>query len=296
MISLRGKVPGYLLSKSHLIGTVSFVSLFSLLVLISSIPFSNNAWFELRMTQAFLYTMIYCMSALVLISASKWLLFKVFKNRNYEMTYAFYIGWLILEVVLLALLYSLLTLEALRKGIINLDLGFLPTFLKALEYGLISLGFPYVISAMYFAINDKDNTIRVMNYGSVVSDEILQPKDEKKITLFDNSGVLKLSVSSTNLYYIESDDNYIKVWYTDAHDSLKQYMLRCRLKTVEESFADSSLVRCHRKYIVNLDKVKVLRKEKDSYELDLDNENIDPIPITKTYEENVLACFNSSKA
>ena len=71
-------------------------------------------------------------------------------------------------------------------------------------------------------------------------------------------------------------------------------MLRCRLKTVEESFRGSSLVRCHRKYIVNMDKVKVLRKEKDGYELDLDNDSIAPIPITKTYSENVLSRFNNS--
>ena len=70
-------------------------------------------------------------------------------------------------------------------------------------------------------------------------------------------------------------------------------MIRSKMKTVEESFQGSSLVRCHRKYIVNMDKVKVLRKEKDGYELDLDNDLIPPIPVTKTYESNVLARFNS---
>ena len=134
-----------------------------------------------------------------------------------------------------------------------------------------------------------------MNYSTVVSDDVIAPKDEKKITLFDNNGVLKLSLSPANLYYIESDDNYIKVWYTDSKGLLKQYMLRCRLKTVEESFIDSSLVRCHRKYIVNMDRVKVLRKVRDSYELELDNEQIPALPITKTYEEQVLARFNDSR-
>lgn len=43
-----------------------------------------------------------------------------------------------------------------------------------------------------------------------------------------------------------------------------------------------------------MDKVKVLRKEKDGYELDLDNDSIAPIPITKTYSENVLSRFNNS--
>ena len=143
---------------------------------------------------------------------------------------------------------------------------------------------------MYFAIIDKNKTIRLLNYDNVVTDEPVLP-DTRKITLYDNSGALKLSLSTDNLYYIESDDNYIKVWYADSKGELKQYMLRCRLKTVEESFKDSGLVRCHRKYIVNIKKVKVLRKESEGYILDLDNEAIPPLSVTKTYTDLVLSYF-----
>ena len=41
-----------------------------------------------------------------------------------------------------------------------------------------------------------------------------------------------------------------------------------------------------------MDKVKVLRKEKDGYEMDLDNDLIPPISITKTYAENVLGILD----
>ena len=37
-----------------------------------------------------------------------------------------------------------------------------------------------------------------------------------------------------------------------------------------------------------MDKVKVVRKEKDGYELDIDNDSIPPISITRTYLDNVL--------
>ena len=145
---------------------------------------------------------------------------------------------------------------------------------------------------MYLAINDKNNIIRLMSYDNVVTDEINEEElSVQKITLFDNSGSLKLSVSIDNLYYIESDDNYIKVWYTDNKGELKQYMLRCRLKTVEDSFKGSALVRCNRKYIVNIKKVSMLRKENAGYVLDLGNELIPPLPVTKTYTEKILGYF-----
>ena len=158
---------------------------------------------------------------------------------------------------------------------------------------VFALAPPHLIAGLYFSLQEKDNVIRLMNYGNVVSDETFTPQSGQKITLFDNSGVMKLSITAANLYYIESDDNYIKVWYRDNDGMLKQYMLRCKLKTVEESFADSDLVRCHRKYIVNMSHVEVLYRVKDSYELRLDIDGMDPIPVTKTYESSVLARFNS---
>lgn len=295
MFSFNDKIPGYLLGKYQLIATVTFTALFSLVFLLVSVPFSHNAWFELSTPDAFGFTVLFFLIALFVVIVSKRLLYTSYKNKTGEMTYFQYILWNVVEIVIICLLYTVFTMKGDERGIIDVgQQSANHVFFDALLYCVMSLAVPYVCCAMYFAIIDKNNTIRVMNYGNVVSDEVLLPKDEKKITLFDNSGVLKLSVSSTNLYYIESDDNYIKVWYTDSHGILKQYMLRCRLKTVEDSFADSSLVRCHRKYIVNMDKVKVLRKEKDCYEMELDNDSIPPIQVTKTYEENVLARFNSS--
>jgi hypothetical protein len=204
------------------------------------------------------------------------------------MTYLGYIIWCILEIMAVGGIYTWIT-------VINIPLhGEAPIdiFSRSVLYGTISLGIPYLIAGMYFAIIDKNNTIRLMNYENVVTDEAPRENTSmQKITLFDNSGALKLSLSPENLYYIESDDNYIKVWYTDSKGDLKQYMLRCRLKTVEESFKGSGLVRCNRKYIVNIKKVSMLRKESDSYVLDLANETIPPLPVTKTYTDIVLSYF-----
>jgi len=149
------------------------------------------------------------------------------------------------------------------------------------------------IFVVFFVWRNRVQTMRLMNMGSVVSDQATAAPDEKVITLADNEGAMKLSVRLKSIYYIEADDNYIKVWYQDYTGSIKQYMLRCRLKTVEESFANSDLVRCHRKYIINIAKVQVLHKEKDGYYADLGVESIGDVPVSRTYEAAVLATFNS---
>ena len=278
------KLPGYLLGKYQLIGTVTFAVLFALVFLMLYIPFSDTAWFGLGGSVMFLLTVFYAAASILSLIVSRMLMYR--SKRMFELTYAGYTVWCLMEIVFVSALYTYLTVEFIPVGgERNIEI-----FARAFQNGLIALGIPYLIAGMYFAIIDKNNTIRLMSYDNVVTDEPIRPETQK-ITLFDNSGTLKMSLSPENLYYIESDDNYIKVWYSDSKDDLKQYMLRCRLKTVEESFKDSGLVRCHRKYIVNIKKVKVLRKESDGYYLDLDNETIPPLSVTKTYADTVLSHF-----
>ncbi|MBQ8809641.1 MAG: LytTR family transcriptional regulator [Bacteroidales bacterium] len=282
----KDKIPGYLLGKYQLIGTVTFSVLFAVVFLNIYIPFSDTAWFGLGDSVMFLLTIVFTGTAILTLIMSRLLMYR--SKRLFEMTYAGYTLWCILEIVFICGFYTWLTIDITAP----VDESVWKIFGRSLLYGTIALGVPYLISGMYFAIIDKNNTIRLMNYENVVTDEPVRPDTQmQKITLFDNSGALKLSLSPENLYYIESDDNYIKVWYTDSKGELKQYMLRCRLKTVEESFKGSGLVRCNRKYIVNIHKVNTLRKESEGYFLDLANESIPPLPVTKTYTDTVLSYF-----
>lgn len=291
MFKLYDRIPQYLLEKPQLSVTVIFTALFSVAFLMLSVPFSHNAWFNLGANQAFAFTVAFFLIATAVVVVSKRLM-NLMRTRG--MSYLSYILWNLAEVVVISLLYAFFTIQGGEMGFLELrDVDFDVLFGSAMVYGIISLGVPYTVLAQYFAIEEKNNTIRMMNMGSVVTDMSLSPREEKRITLFDNNGMMKFSIKQDNLYFIEADDNYIQVWYLDANSEMKQFMLRCRLKTVEDSFADSDLVRCHRKYIVNISKVRVLKSEDKTYSLDLDIESVDPIPISKTYEQAVLARFNS---
>ena len=283
------KLPRYLVEKHQLTGTVTFAVLFALIFLNIVVPFSDTAWFRLGNSQMFLFTAGFVFIAILILVLSRTVMYRVGKSCDF--TYLSYTLWCLSEVILICLFYTFVTVEIVGCT----DMSRMHVFLKSLAYGIVSLIIPYILSGMYFAIIDKDRTIRLMNCSNVVSDEADTAKEEDKITLFDSSGALRLSVRTANLYYIDSNDNYIKVWYTDSKGELKTYMIRCRLKTIEDSFKGTSLIRCHRKYIVNSDKVKVLRKESEGYFLDLDNMDIPPIMVTKTYMENVLSRFSVSR-
>ena len=293
---MNKKLPGYLLGKYQLIGTVTFSVLFALVFLNIYIPFSETAWFGLGDSMMFVQTLVFVSSSIALLIISRMLMYQT--RKLFELTYIEYIVWCFLEVASIAGVYTWITTDVMANEALEAMMGggSWTIYRRSFMYVLIALGMPYILSGMYFAIIDKNNTIRLMNYEHVVTDEPQKPVAElQKITLFDNSGALKMSISPENLYYIESDDNYIKVWYTDSKGQMQNYMLRCRLKTVEDSFRGSGLIRCNRKYIVNLSKVSMLRKENDGYVLDLCNESIPPLPITKTYVDSVLAYFTEQE-
>jgi len=278
-------IPGYLRERYQLLGTVTFAALFSVVFLLVSIPFSNNAWFRLGNSTFFGFTALFASISLLILIVSK---VTMYKTRSLPMTYWGYAAWCLSEIILITILYTVFTVTIARPE----DQSGIAIFFHAFVYTFICVGVPYIIAGMFFTIIDQNRTIRLMNMQDVVTDDTPEETATvQKFTLFDNNGVLKLSVSSANLYYVEADDNYIKVWYLDNKGALQTYMLRCRLKTVEESFAGSDLIRCHRKFIVNMQKVKVLQKVGATYEITLDNEEIAPIPVTKTYIEAVLKRF-----
>ena len=101
-----------------------------------------------------------------------------------------------------------------------------------------------------------------------------------------------MSVKIGNLYYIKAEDNYINVFYQRG-GAIANYMIRCKMKTIEDNCSgSSSLMRCHRSYIVNIKKVSVLHNEADGFVLDFEREGLESIPVSKTYSQQVLEAFN----
>ena len=262
-------LPRYLLDKFQLTGNLIFSVLFSIVFLALYTPFSTTAWFRLGYNETFLYTVAFMVFAIVFLVLSRTIMYKT--KYLFEIKIWQYLLWCFIEVAIISFVYVLLTVII---GKMPEDFTRTRLFMKTLLYSNIALIIPNLIASLYIMVVEKEKILRLMNYSNVVSDEPVAEKDEQKITLFDIGGTLRFSVRRSNLYYIESDDNYIKVWYDDGEGDIKQYM-----------------VRCHRKYIVNTERVKVLRKEGDSFVLELDKESITPIPVTKTYEKTVLDIF-----
>jgi len=115
-------------------------------------------------------------------------------------------------------------------------------------------------------------------------------KKPEMIVFKDDKGVVCFSVQIDALYYIESDTNYITIFYSD-NGKLEKYLMRLSLRMVLEQNASEQLVRCHRSYIVNFDKVKLYKKDKEGGIIELSHDSLPTIPVSKSHIENVLHKF-----
>ena len=144
---------------------------------------------------------------------------------------------------------------------------------------------PYIISITAFTLQDRNERLRQIEDDY---DKAMQQRDTKSlISFYDERGELQLSVTKDNLLYIESADNYSNVWYM-KNNMPKKLILRNTLKRTAELLAETNVMRCHRGFMVNMEQVKVLRREKESFYLELGVEGVKDIPVSKTYGDAVM--------
>ena len=203
----------------------------------------------------------------------------------------FYILWLFLEIVLISVFYTLLSYFQIQPTG-GESFGFAYILAKSFLVTLVALGVPYTVTDLVILLKDTQQRLMLTKSDTVESDDEVMPEHTEIINLMDNNGNLKLSVKLDNLYYIKAEDNYINVFYQRS-GAIASYMLRCKMQTIADNCVDSSsLMRCHRSYIVNIKKVSVLHNEADGFVIDFEREGLDSVPVSKTYSAKVLEAFN----
>ena len=80
-----------------------------------------------------------------------------------------------------------------------------------------------------------------------------------------------LELEANCIYYITSADNYVEVYYLQNNEVIKK-LLRTTMRNVQSNLKRfSQFYRCHRAYIVNLEKVKKVTGNAQGYRLILEN-------------------------
>lgn len=275
------ELPKFLLDKRYLVGSVVFILTFSVLFLAIYTPFSDTSWISLGDVGSLGTTLAFYVVALAILFISKLIMYASQSRINFTLWK--YILWVMAEVVIISLFYTHFTfvfVQPVEESVVNIAL-------KAFGCILLIIAIPYTILTLYAAYRTKTEELQMLQYEMSLSsaESVVYPS---LINLYDYNGALKLTINSDSLYYMESQDNYVKIFY-ENNGKLLSYMLRSRTKTIEENLADTSMVRCHRSYMVNVMKINHIRKGGKARYIVLTNDDIKPIPVSKSYFKNLIS-------
>ena len=280
---MNGKIPAYLYEKGNSTKTIVFTAVFALLFINLFEPFGSRDWYPgVSDIKYFAFSSLIILTGMLVVVISRLILTAY--SRRHDVLYWKYALWILCEIVAMAIFYTLFAKFFPKDGV---ERDLTEIFQQSLINTALVLLLPYAISWLYFSWKDK----------SAMLDDIekMRPADSRSKNLIafpDEKGDLKISVMLENLLYIESADNYATIHYLNK-SGISHFLLRNSLKWIEERYAsETPLTRCHRSYIVNMDKVKILKKIKGGIVIEIDAERTPDIPVSKTYYASFMDKFS----
>lgn len=277
-MNLKQSVPDYLTSRRNTFIQIAFTAIFTAIFIYTYRPFGYDKWYgnigNFKLLAGTAVVILVGMLVIILSRISMLIL-----KKNHEITLAFYLWMVAAEIILLGGFFTALEIFILHDSRSSFQL-----FFNAVQNTSLILLIPYVLSILFFAWKDiKRKLEQVVNQFRDPSEIFIPIKDEK--------GILRMTLKSVNILYLESNDNYVNVHYLD-NEKIKTYLVRNSLKQLEKNLKEYPICRCHRSFSVNLKNVKMIRKSKKGYELLINSPKEICLPVSKSYEKKVLDVLN----
>jgi hypothetical protein len=222
-----------------------------------------------------LITLGFIFVGMAVVAVSRWIMGVYTRKR--ELSYMQYISWVAFEILIMALIFTIAALFTdTPKPVTTL-------FYNSLVKTILILLIPYVMCYIYFIWQERVAQLRLIRERLAEDETALQAA---YVQIYDEKGEMRLSVRREHLFLLESADNYVCVWYIN-NNSPKKVLVRNTLTKVAKQLESTHIQRCHRSYIINLDLIKVMRREKEGIFVEFGVEGVPDVPISKTYVENI---------
>lgn len=214
---------------------------------------------------------------------SRLVLFLVGRKR--DLAPAAMVIWIVAELILCVSVMALVLWGLCGGGAVNLT-----PLVGDLVLGTVGvLLVPTVVTYLIRRLREAQG--EVMRLRQLLGHQDGQSKQaaDASVNFFAKGGRLAFSTRMGNILYIEAADNYVNIHYVNGEKE-ETFILFNSMKNIEKSFAGTSLMRCHRGYMVNADNVRLMRKEALGLVLEI-NHCAKTIPVSKSFAEPVTQYF-----
>lgn len=278
---MNQKIPAYLYEKGNIVRLILYTALFALVFINIYQPFNSPNWFPVSRFMYFVFSSLVILTGVLVVVVSRVIMYYHARTQNLFVWH--YVLWVLAEIIAMALFYTLF-----EKLVLHDERDFMEMIRESATNTGLVLALPYTTIWLYFAWKENARQLERLSR----EEEQMTPANKGMINFMDDKNDLKLSVQADQVLWLETADNYVKIHYLNK-GRIATFMVRSTLKIMEERLSKTSLVRCNRSIMVNFDKVKVLRKDKDGLFLGLDQENVPDIPVSKSYSDRIMLRFSA---
>ena len=272
-------IPEYINHKKNIVRQVVFTASFALVFINIYKPFSSSSLYNVSEFMFFVYSSLIILTGVMVVVISRVIMYLY--SRQNSISYYKYGLWVFLEILFMSLFYTIYTIS------VNRERDTMEVFESSIINTTLVLLLPYASFWLYLGWRESTEKLKMFQ-----SSDKLNIEKGGNISFKDERGVLRFSVAKDDVIYIESSDNYVTIHYSNK-GKVKNYLLRNRLKNLEKELLEYNIIRCHRTYLVNLDRVKVLRKEREGIIAEFELPDARDISVSKSYQKNISERFLS---
>ena len=229
------------------------------------VPFNVNDLYKKASIPLFIILSSYGLIGMLVLTVSQFVIREIFNIRTVKM-YGI-ILWFIVELTLLtiAMYFIYGDTDLVGKDFFN------EVFLL-FKYTSLVIIIPYAGVLFYLHTTQKGENI-----------DTLLSASNHLVNILDENGELHMAIDLEELLFIKSADNYVAVFFL-KDEKVRKELVRTTLKRLESELDEFPIRRCHRSYMVHINKISVSMKSNQGLSLALKNYPDENIPVSKNYK------------
>ena len=278
-MNLSRLLPDFFVKSRNTVIQIIFTALFAYSFILVYHPFGSDSWFKITTGQ-----FAFAVGFVVIVGMAVVIISRVIMTqcrKRWPITILGYSVMITLEVLAMTGFYMMI-----QKVFLKDTRFWFEVYYMAIFNATLILLIPYLISLLYFAWSDKkQNFEKLLIEKQSVSEPV--PESPRFVNFKDENGDTKLTVKLDDLLYIEASENYVTVYYLNQTQPGRM-LLRNSMKRMEDQLTGFPIVRCHRSYMVNTNRIRLAKKTKTGMIVELSASVPIRLPVSETYKSEVV--------
>ncbi len=159
------------------------------------------------------------------------------------------------------------------------------------------LGYTFLVALIPTAISGLITQNRLLHKNLNLASSLEREYHKKKYKNFDveltsNERNQTLQFNSEELLFVEAMQNYVSI-YLEKENGVERKLVRNSLKNTADQICNEQIIRCHRSYIINAQKISKITGNAQGLIVHLSEEL--RIPVSRTYVEKIKVLLNTSE-